>query len=347
MADPSLAFLDGSGLPLAVCVVVGREELLVERAVATVVKGARAADRDTDVRELKGASLTLPELDELLSPSLFGERRVLVLRGLGEGAADDDPDGAEVGSAGLAPDVLDRLVRHAGDTPVEAHVVVLHREANRARAQLTALRKVAAVVEVKKLKGKDVTAFVVQEFENLGVKCAPEVPAAVIQAVGNDLRALASACSQLVVDRAGEGRLGRADVEAFFAGRMEADAFALADAVLEGRTPAALSLARHALAVGAGAPAITAAMAYSLRSLVRASAAPRHGSLPEQAAAVGLRDWQLRKARAQLSGWTPEGVGRAIRVTAEADAAVKGAAVDSDYAVEQMIIRIGRARATR
>jgi DNA polymerase-3 subunit delta len=289
-------------------------------------------------------------LDEFLSPSLFGERRVLVLRRLGEGPADDsagDDEPAESSSGSLDPAVLDRLVAHGGDRDTDVHVVVTHREANRGRAQLAALRKVARVVECKRIKGKALREFVANELEGLLQPFTAEVPDSIIHAVGGDLRALASACSQLAVDAAKVDRLTRADVEAFFAGRVEADAFAIADAVLEGRTPAALGLARHALAVGTGGPAITAAMAYSLRTLVTASTAPRSGTMDEQAAAVGMQAWKLRKARKQLAGWTPESVGRALRATAEADAEVKGAAVDPDYAVERLIIRIGRARAAR
>jgi DNA polymerase-3 subunit delta len=66
--------------------------------------------------------------------------------------------------------------------------------------------------------------------------------------------------------------------------------------------------------------------------------------LEQAAAEVGLRDWQLRKARQQLTGWSPDAVARALRALAEADANVKGAAVDAEYAIELMIIKLGRAR---
>jgi DNA polymerase-3 subunit delta len=63
----------------AVTVAVGDEELLIERAVGAVIASARAADADTDVRELLAGSLEPGQLAELTSPTLFGERRVLVL----------------------------------------------------------------------------------------------------------------------------------------------------------------------------------------------------------------------------------------------------------------------------
>ena len=60
--------------------VVGDEELLVGRAVSQVVRAARAADPDVDVRDVAAGEVERGDLDDMLSPSLFGERRVLVVR---------------------------------------------------------------------------------------------------------------------------------------------------------------------------------------------------------------------------------------------------------------------------
>src|SRR5207248_7770979 len=65
--------------PPELCLVVGDEELLATRAVAEVCAAVRADDPEADVRELEAAALVVGELAEVLSPSLFGGRRVLVL----------------------------------------------------------------------------------------------------------------------------------------------------------------------------------------------------------------------------------------------------------------------------
>src|SRR5947207_3790881 len=66
--------------PPQLCLVVGDEELLANRAAAQICAAVRAADSDADVRDLDGGGMSAGELDELLSPSLFGGRRVLVVR---------------------------------------------------------------------------------------------------------------------------------------------------------------------------------------------------------------------------------------------------------------------------
>ena len=68
--------------------VLGDEELLASRAVAEVVAAARGADPQTDVRELAAGELTTGDLYDLLSPSLFGGRRVVVLQGAQETKTD-------------------------------------------------------------------------------------------------------------------------------------------------------------------------------------------------------------------------------------------------------------------
>src|SRR5206468_5879116 len=59
--------------------VLGDEELLVSRAVTEAAAAARIADPDTEVREHRAADVVAGELAEMLSPSLFGGRRLLVL----------------------------------------------------------------------------------------------------------------------------------------------------------------------------------------------------------------------------------------------------------------------------
>lgn len=58
-----------------VTLAVGQEDLLLDRAVREVVAAARAADADTDVRDLNPEQLQPGTLAELTSPSLFAERR--------------------------------------------------------------------------------------------------------------------------------------------------------------------------------------------------------------------------------------------------------------------------------
>jgi DNA polymerase-3 subunit delta len=55
--------------------------------------------------------------------------------------------------------------------------------------------------------------------------------------------------------------------------------------------------------------------------------------------------WKLDQLRRQSHGWDDDGLGRAIRVVARADADVKGQASDPSYALEKLVLDVVRSRA--
>ena len=70
--------------------VLGEEGLLVERAVAAVLRAARkqAGSDDVPVNRLRAGEVSTAELAELLSPSLFADERVVVLEAAAEAGKD-------------------------------------------------------------------------------------------------------------------------------------------------------------------------------------------------------------------------------------------------------------------
>ena len=70
--------------------VLGDEDVLVERAVAEVLRDARvsagngATPANVPVDRLRAGEVNTGELAELLSPSLFADERVVVLESAGE-----------------------------------------------------------------------------------------------------------------------------------------------------------------------------------------------------------------------------------------------------------------------
>ena len=73
--------------------IVGEEELLVERAVSAAVAAARAASSavadstGADVHDVAAAGLTAGELAELTAPSLFGGDTIVVIRSVEDATA--------------------------------------------------------------------------------------------------------------------------------------------------------------------------------------------------------------------------------------------------------------------
>ena len=80
--------------PASLLLLLGDEEFLVERAVNDVVAALRRTDPETELRRATVSDLTVAELTELLSPSLFGESRVVFLAGAQDAGKDIAREGA-------------------------------------------------------------------------------------------------------------------------------------------------------------------------------------------------------------------------------------------------------------
>lgn len=307
--------------------VLGDEELLVSRAVGEVVAAARAVDAEADVRELTAAELTAGDLYDLLSPSLFGGRRVVVVRGAHE----------------AKQDVAEALRGYVADPADEVSLVVVHPGGARGKALVEALKAArAVVVECQKLtRAEERLAFVRAEVARVGGVITPEAVAMLIDAVGNDLRELSTACGQLVADTG--GRIDGAAVARYHRGRAEVTGFAVADRAVVGDVPGALEALRWALQTGVAHVLVADALADAVRTVARVSAAGR-GDPYAMASALKMPPWKVRKAQGQARGWGAEGLTHAMGVVADLNADVKGAAADPAYALEHAVEQVLAAR---
>ena len=307
--------------------VVGDEELLVSRAVSDVVSAARAADPEVDVRDLTAGDLQRGDLDEVLSPSLFGDRRVVVLR-----CAQD-----------LVKDLTPELTNYVADPLPEVSLVVVHAGGAKGKALLTTLTGARPRrVEVPKVsKPGDRRDFVRRELKADGRMVEEEAVALLLESVGNDLRELASSAGQLLADTSGPVTVEV--VQRYHRGRAESSGFAVADRAVDGDLAGALELARWGASTGLAPVLVTSALASTLRSmaLVASATGVPAGQLAGQ---LGMPPWKVDKTRRQVRGWRPEGLSAAVQAVARADAAVKGAAVDAAYAVERALLSVVQSR---
>jgi DNA polymerase-3 subunit delta len=157
--------------------------------------------------------------------------------------------------------------------------------------------------------------------------------------VGQDLRSLAAAATQLVSDFP-DRPLGVTEVKVYFGGRAEAKSFAVADAAFWGRRSSALEELRWALDAGTAAVLVTSAFAGSARGVARYLAAPRGQKDNDLARELGVPPWKVRTVRDQSRSWSEPGIARAIRAIAQADADIKGAASDASYTLERLVLTV-------
>ena len=307
---------------MGITLLQGGEALLADRAISEVVakfKGATVSIFDASELELGG-------ITDALAPSLFGDARIIVIKEI-----QDLP--AELGEEITA-------YLEAQDESVE--LVLWHKGGVKGKALLEKIKKVKPTVvacDVIKKDGEK-SDFIRAEFKRLGRTISTEAVQALIDALGSDLRELGGACSQLAADVVGGKMIDETDVLKFQNGRIETTGFDVADAALDGKRDTALIALRNALATGTDPVLITSALAGSLRTLAKVSGASRGVKSFDLAGPLGLAPWQIDKARRQLSKWTPATLAGAVVAVAQADADIKGAAVDPIHSLERAIIAI-------
>jgi DNA polymerase-3 subunit delta len=240
--------------------------------------------------------------------------------------------------------LADALTAYAKDPDPDLTLVIVHFGGKRNEALLKAFTAAgAAVDECPKLKSQgDLVGFVRNEVRSFGGRITPDAVVALVDAVGNDLRQLSSAAAQLVSDFG--GAIDADVVARFHRGQAEVSGFDVAERTLVGDRQGSLELLRWALQRGVAHVLIADAIADGVRTAARVSSLST-SNVGDLARALKLPPWKVKKAQAQARGWSIDGLQQAVRVAAELNADVKGAAASPDYALERAIRRILAIRA--
>jgi DNA polymerase III subunit delta len=304
--------------------VLGDEELLVERAITAVLKSARkrAGTEDVPVDRLRAGEVSTSELAELLSPSLFAEERVVVLESAAEAGKD---------AVALISEV-------AADLPSGTELIVVHSGGGRAKALADKLKGLGAQVHpcAKITKFAERADFVRREFRSLKVKVSDDTVTALLDAVGSDIRDLASVCSQLVADT--DGEVDAAAVRRYHSGKAEVKGFDIADKAVVGDVAGAAEALRWAMLAGEPQVVLADALAEAVHTIARV--APLSGDPYRLASELGMPPWRVQKAQKQARRWSRASVAEAMRLVAALNADVKGAAADADYALESAVRKV-------
>lgn len=312
--------------PFATATLVqGPESLLAERAVQSLVAQALDQRADATVSRLGAGGLDRGTLAACTAGSLFSPSAVAVIEQLGDLPAE------------LADDVV-ALARQPGD---DLALIMVHEGGAKGRALLERLRKAdVTLVEASTVKSWELPQFVMAEVRKQQGRIDRGTAEALVSAVGSDLRSVAAAVTQLLADTE-QATITAADVQRYFAGRAEVSGFAIADQCLDGNREAALGSLRWALETGVAPVLLTSAVASGLRNLGKYLGA-RDDRLRdvELAKRIGVPPWRLKDLSRQARGWTSAGVAHAIRHNATADAAVKGASGDAQYALEVLVLSV-------
>lgn len=307
--------------PARVVLVSGTETFLAERAIRLLRDTLRAEDPSLEVGDIEADQYTPGQLMTMASPSLFAEPRFIRATNV------------EKCTDAFMAEVLAYLESPAEDT----YLVLRHGGGVRGKKLLEAIRGgIGGGIEIvcaELKKDAEKSEFAAAEFRTAGRRITPGALRALVGAFSDDLAELAAACQQLLADASEQ--ITEVTVEKYYSGRVETNAFKVADSAIAGRRGEALILLRHALASGADPVPILAAFASKLRTMAKVSGARGGGG--QLAQQLGLAPWQIDRAKRDLQGWTEDGLAYSIELLAETDSQIKGGGRDPVYSLERMI----------
>lgn len=309
---------------------LGAEAALADRALSKLI--AELKGEAAEITTLFAGEIAPGEISDSLSPSLFSERRALIIRDLQD----------------LAEEAKIEITRYLDNTDPTLTLILVHKGGVKGKALLDQIKKAKPELiscdPLKKESEKE--EFVKNLFLDLGRKASPPAISALVNATGSDLRELSAAVSQLASDTPA-GLIEESHVNKYHQGRIETTGFDVADKVMEGDFAQSLISLRHAITTGTDPVMITSAIAASLRGVAKVSSVNRGQKSFELAGELGMAPWQIDKARRQLAGWSAATLSAAVAAIAKCDAQVKGGASDPIYALEQAVtticaLRMGR-----
>ena len=285
----------------------GEDEFLLREAALELLG-------DLQPVEVDGGLWQGGETADLATPSLFGERRALL-----------------VSNARALPDEgVRELARYleAPDPGAPLVLVAVVGDRARAPAALVKLVKGVGTVTEVKIQRKELPGWLLKRATAKRLDLAPDGAAALVDTLGEDPGALERALEQLATAFSGE-RITREIVARQFRGLGEQHVWDLCDRAFSRDLPGAMRSLRTLLEAGEAGLMLLGAITSRLRDLIRVASLPERLAPADAARQAGLRfDWQVRRYRQQAKRFSAEDLAGLHERIAWADRALKSGATD-------------------
>jgi len=294
--------------PAAVTLLWGEDPYLLRETALELVAERRPTE--VDANGWRGS-----ELQDLATPSLFGEPRALIVTDV----------------RALPKDAMRELGGYVGSPDPDAPLILCCTVAERGKppAALLKLIEPVGVVTQVQLQRKDFEPWLVQRAARVGVDLSPPAARTLVETIGPSAAQLVGAVRQLADAFTGQ-RIGPTEIHRQFRGLGEQKTWDLCDKAFGKDLPGAIRALRSIEEGGDEALMVRGGIAARLRDLIRVRSVSDRLPPSQVAKAAGLRfDWQARRYRQQAGNFSLEQLAAVHRQITEADKALKsGAAGD-------------------
>ncbi len=273
-----------------------------------------AFERFADVRprEVDASDWTGGELQHLATPSLFGDKRAMLItdaRSLPKDAL------SELGAYLSAPDP---------DSPLIICCVVTERGKPPAALQKL-VQPVGEVVQVQ-IPRKELESWVLGRARAVGLELTPPAARVLVETIGENAGQLAASVQQLASAFADQ-KVGPLEVHGQFRGLGEQRTWDLCDKAFGKDLPGAIRALRSMEEGGDDPLMVLGGIASRLRDLIRVRALPERMPLADLTKRAGLRfEWQARRYVQQARNFTMDDLVYLHHQVAQADKALKSGA---------------------
>ena len=285
----------------------GEDEFLLREAALELLDGLQPVEVD-------GGLWQGGETGDLATPSLFGERRALL-----------------VSDAKALPDEgVRELARYLEAPDPDAPLVLVAVVGDRAKAPAALVKLVKGVGTVTEVKiaRKELPGWILKRAKAKELDLAPDGAAALVDTLGEEPGSLERALDQVATAFAGE-RITREIVARQFRGLGEQHVWDLCDKAFSRDLPGAMRSLRTLLEAGEAGLMLLGAITSRLRDLIRVKSLPERLAPAEAARQAGLRfDWQVRRYREQAKRFSPDELAGLHERITWADRALKSGATD-------------------
>jgi DNA polymerase-3 subunit delta len=287
---------------MSVVLLWGDDAFLLRDAAIELLGEVRATE--IDAADWQGG-----ELQDLATPSLFGEPRALLV--------------TDVRS--LPKDAMGELAEYLAAPDPQAPLVLCCTTAERGKPPAALLKLVEPVGTIRQVAvaRKDLEGWVLQRAQRHGLDLAPSAARALVDTVGVETAQLVAALQQLASAFPAQ-KVGPAQVHQQFRGLGEQKTWDLCDKAFGRDLPGAIRSLRAIEESGDEALMVLGGIASRVRDLIKVRALPDRLPPGEVAKRAGLRfDWQARRYLQQARHYSLQDLVRLHERITEADRALK------------------------
>lgn len=294
--------------------VTGDDPHLADVAVAKLLDGVG----ETSINEFGPTDDLELILQALLTPSMFDDRRIVVVREVDKLPAESQRE----------------LTRYLESPAADATLVLIG--AKLSSQMLSAGRKTGHVVDAAKGKRSELLVWLKHQMVAKGLAPGGDALNALVEAVGEQRMALSQAVDELSLAIPKGGRVTAKQVSRQFQGRADVKLFGFIDAVADRQGAAALQSLHHLLGQGESVQMLFWTLTRHFRMLLVAADQPA----AQVGKDLGIQPWRAEKLVKQARGFKPGALLKAYQMLAEADVKMKKSEEPEALTLEKAVVAI-------